>query len=272
MFKHKKSIAVIVSALAIATTGVATVSSAAFSKSADIKTVDDNSLGTNAICRSAISESKTGAIRCIPQRLASLISGVPLTSNYTPIYSHGATDVAAYQSAMNKIKGYHSTIYCPQNYRYAQETGTYFNGCDYGCVDKSMCSAYAIATARSIYDGIQMFPNEVKHNSRGVLWEEVTKVDVGNNSDLTEDEILLAIDAQLEMGKPALIQAKRNSDGALHWATVIGKSSSGGTVGSRYTIIDPWNGSQCSLGEMMYYKDGGTFVGYAILDQDVYTK
>lgn len=269
MFKHTKSIAVIVSALAIATTGVTTVSSAAFSKSADIKTVDDNSSETNAICRSAISESKTGAIRCIPQRLASLISGVALTSNYTPIYSHGATDVAAYQSAMNKIKGYHSTIYCPQDYRYAQKTDTYFGG----DADKWMCSAYAIATAKSIYDGKQWFPNDVACDTvNGAYWEEVTKVDVGDNPDLTEDEILLAIDAQLEMGKPALIQAKRNSDGGLHWAVVIGKSSSGGTVGSRYTIIDPWNGSQCSLGEMMYYRDGGTFVGYAILDQDVYTK
>lgn len=276
MFKHKKSIAAVLSALAITATGASTVSSAAFSKSTNVnniyETVDDNKSETNGMFRSAISQKRTGAVRYIPERLACLIAGIRTNSvTYEPIITT-ELDYRLFQKAMEKIKGYHATIYCPTKYRYAQNTGTYFNGCNYGCNDKSMCSAYAIATARSIYDGKQMLPNEVKHNSDGVLWSEVTEVDVGRNSDLTEDEILLAIDAQLEMGKPALIQAKRNSDGKVHWATVIGKSGSEGSAGDNYTIIDPWNGSQCSLGEMMYYKDGGTFVGYAILDEEVFVK
>lgn len=63
-----------------------------------------------------------------------------------------------------------------------------------------------------------------------------------------------------------LVRAKgKSADGkpSQHWATVIGKQD------GKYTIIDPYTGTQCPFEQMEIYKNGGASVlDYVILTNE----
>ena len=260
MIMFKKSFIAVLSAMAISATCMAATASAA---------VLDTDNNTNIVYTEA-AQSSMDEIRHIPQRLASLMSGVQLTSNYTPIYSGGATSVAAYQNAMNQIKGSHSNLYYHSDWCYSQKD----INADYSTSNPSWsCPTYALATALSIMNKARITPKSIADqdgtDGTGTKWNNHGAIVVTSDlaSGLTESEILLAIDAQLEMGRPAIIHVY-TIDAVQHWATVIGKDNTKTSVGEKYTIIDPANGTKCSLNQMAYY-NGSNIEGYAILSDTV---
>lgn len=196
-------------------------------------------------------------IRKIPQRLAAKMAGIDVGSTYEPIINN-QIDAAAYQNALNEIKGNHSIS---------------FDNDDCHLQATNECARYALATALSI--------NGVKRNGRriqpedidaGVTWGNygATRIVEGTDcSGLTENEILLAVDAQLTMGRPIIVQCRKNWTGlGQHWAVVVKKS------GSHYTVIDPAKTSSvdttCLLTDMEFYTDSIGLTGYVILSQNLY--
>lgn len=196
-------------------------------------------------------------VRKIPQRLAAKMAGINVGSTYEPIINN-QTDAAAYQNALSKIRGNHSVS---------------FSDDDCHIQAPSECARYALATALSI--------NGVKKNGRkiqpqdidaGVTWANYGATRVAQNRDcfdLTENEILLSVDAQLTMGRPVIVQCRKNwTDLGQHWAVVVAKS------GSQYTVIDPAKTSSkdttCFLTNMEYYTSSIGLTGYVILSENLY--
>lgn len=192
----------------------------------------------------------------IPQRLAAKLSGAALNSNYQP-----ASNYAGYDAAMKAITGSHANFTIPSGLKYKQAP--------------KQCARYALLVAWSIYKGkaasiSEIYVNEDDYATWGSAYGTATTVQSMSTipayqADVTENDILLAIDAQLQMGRPALIQVYNASIGDFHWATVIGKDNSKNTVGEKYTVADPATGTKVKLTNMAYYPNGGKIVGYAIL-------
>lgn len=197
--------------------------------------------------------------RKIPYLLAAKIAGLDVNSSYMPIIN-SATDSNAYSSAMQTIKGNHANLQVNSSYRYSQ------TGNNYGYNNAiSSCATYALATALSIHKNEMITPDEIvttsSTNGHNPNW-----VHHGAHSfTASEEDTMLAIDAQLQLGHPVLIHATGfSSDGVAseHWATVIGKNN------GEYTIIDPYYGDVRSLSNMQIYKNDGQIVGYAIISDN----
>lgn len=266
----KKSFVAVLSAMAISATGVAATASSAMSNDTD--TMCEYSVAyasaSNSFANFDYSESSINKVRKIPYRLACSWGGVAMTNTFEPIITN-ETDYRRYKSAMDRITGSHSDI----SYDDAKKKGFCFAqndaNADYATANRTAaCATYALATAKSIYTGVKHTPKSIHPNGTGVVWTNhgalaITKgVTYCNN--LTESEILLAIDAQLAMGRPAIIHIYKDAN-TQHWATVIGKDDSKSDIGEKYTIIDPWDGSKRILSDMTYYKSGTSINGYAIL-------
>lgn len=197
--------------------------------------------------------------RNIPYMLAAKRAGLNWTSSGSPIIN-SSSDFQAYQKQMNLIRTLNYTVPNSRNgnYYYSQ-TGSD----DYGYDNpKSSCATYALATALSIKNNTMIKPNEIVTNSssdgHGTNWSKHGAYAYS----ASEEETLLAIDAQLCLGNPVLIHATgKNSAGedSEHWATVVGKDN--GT----YKIIDPYYGDYRDLDDMQIYKNSGQIVGYAII-------
>lgn len=268
----KKSFIAVMSALAITATGMASTASAAFSDTANDNYAISYSANSNSLGNFDYSQSSLNKIRKIPQRLAAKWAGINVTGTYEPSIN-SAADYNAYQTAMNKITGNHTGI----SYWDAKNKGFCYSQSDttasYATANAtSACPTYALATALSIYTGVAHTPKSIHPNGTGLVWTEhdalaVTK-GVNYCSNLTESEILLAIDAQLAMGRPAIIHLYKNEN-IQHWATVIGKDNSKSDKGEKYTIIDPWDGSKRLLKEMTYYNSGTAINGYAIISDEL---
>lgn len=203
-------------------------------------------------------QSSEDEARHIPQRLAAKMSGATLNLNYQP-----TSNYMGYDAAMKAIQGTHSQLSAPVSYRYNQHT----EGC--------FCAKAALATALSIRDKKQWKPSDVKEDEYGLTWTEdgvksfVTKY----YSDLTKTEVLLAIDAQLQMGHPVLVQVRKDNGTnmdvlAQHWATVIAKTKTTGSYGERYKVIDPDTGTIVVMNQMAYYEPSNdNITGYAIVSE-----
>lgn len=189
-------------------------------------------------------------LKNIPNYLAAKMAGIGVNSNGNPIIN-SASDYANWQDALNRISGNHSNLYVNSKYKYTQ-TGSN----NYGFGDpQSACAAFAFATALSIKYNKTITPDDLSVRGSSLsyanetrlgsvhVYETTDKQYKGYEIEGTESDIFLAIDAQLQLGNPALIHVKTD-DGLEHWATVIGKKD------DVYTVIDPWDGRECSLDEM----------------------
>lgn len=263
----KKSFIAVMSALAITASGMATTASAAFSQA--------DSGNSNGIFAQA-EQTDMNKIRKIPYRLACSWAGIGVTSNYDPNITSGS-DYMKFQSAMNRITG--------SNIAFQTATGThdwYYwqNGYNYGYENASRsCATFAFATALSIYNKTSITPDKIATNSPtdgwGTVWGSrgATLITKGDYPDLTDNEIFLAIDAQLAMGRPAIIHVYTNANDQ-HYATVIAKDDTQTDVGKKYTIVDPAKSSgtgngkakECLLEDMAYYT-GNNIDGYVILSE-----
>ena len=196
-------------------------------------------------------------IRKIPQRLAAKMAGVNVGSTYEPIINN-QTDAAAYQKALNEITGNHSISFKTE---YCQNQG-----------DSGQCASYSIAIAKSIIEGKLIPQSEIGDNPDFATHGATRIWKTAANDGLTESEILLAIDAQLTMGRPAIVQCRKDSNYSskknAHWAVVVSKS------GSQYTIIDPITTKEgswtCSLSKMQWYNSSIGLTGYAIFSTELY--
>lgn len=197
-------------------------------------------------------------IRKIPQRLAAKKAGVEVSpATYEPRINN-PTDAAAYQRALNEIKGNHNI---PFKTDYCQNQG-----------NSRQCASYSIAIAKSIIAGKKIPQSEIGDNpdfaTNGAtrIWKTAA------NDGLTENEILLAVDAQLTMGRPAIVQCRKDgnyqSKENAHWAVVVEKT------GSQYKIIDPITTKEgawtCWLSEMQWYNSSIGLTGYAIFSEELY--
>lgn len=215
---------------------------------------------------STTNTASTAQLRYIPQLLAAKMAHLPTTST-GPVINSGA-DYQNYQNAMTTIKGNHSKMYCPPEYRYSQTGGN-----NYGKTDpRHSCAAFAFATALSMKYGQEITPREVNTTEEGymitkTLSSSVSEWRAGDKkgywiSASSEDETLLGIDAQLQLGNPVLIHVNgKNSanQDSEHWAVVTGK------INGKYSIIDPWDGTERSLENMEIYKRNGSIQDYVIL-------
>lgn len=273
----KKSFVAVMSALAITTTGMTSTASTIFANASEgndnsVTSVSLFSYSPNTLDTSfSYTEGNITKIRKLPVRTACVFAGVSMNSDYVPQYTSNM-DIYNYNQIMGKIQDKHETLSCKSEWRYSQ------TGNSYGYTNPTYsCPTYALATALSIYKGQTITPDRISSNSTtdgtGTKWLAHNSIaittDVPYCSDLTESEILLAIDTQLAQGRPALIKVTRNSDCLDHWATVIRKTSTTGNVGNRYTVIDPYYGNQCTLSNMVCYKDGAAITGYAILTDEI---
>ncbi len=178
------------------------------------------------------------------------------TEETTGIYSPNAASV----NGTNATNGTSYSIPYKSEYCYSQ-TGSN----NYGYTNAtSSCAAFALATAKSIYENKKITPDQIKTKSstNGYIssWADngATKYNCSNESDAYK-----GIDHQLAAGKPVLVHAtglNSKNQSSEHWATVVGKDSNG-----KYTIIDPWDGKEHPLSEMQIYKNSGKLVGYVTL-------
>ncbi len=194
-------------------------------------------------------------IENIPYSLAAKRAGLSVDSDGMPRIN-GSSDYNQFNAEMNKIRNVNKKISCKAEYRYSQ------TGNSYGYTNATTsCATYALATAVSIREGKAITPKDIVTESstsgHGTSWSSHDAYKVENCS---EQNVLLAVDAQLSLGNPVLIHAT-DSYGSGHWATVIGKDSNG-----EYTIIDPYYGEECKLSEMQIYKNqGGKLDQYVVV-------
>lgn len=214
----------------------------------------------SSLANSGRSTASDSQISKIPTLLAAKMAGLAVDSSNNPIINN-QTDSTNYQNAMRTIKGNHANLSYKSSYRYSQ-TGS--NSYGYSNPRQS-CATFALATALSIYNNRSITPDKIQTNSSsngtGTNWNAHGAFPVT----ASEADTLLAVDAQLQLGNPVLIHAVgKDSSGndSEHWATVIGKQN------GEYTIIDPWNGKECSLDEMQIYKNQGRLTGYVILSNE----
>ena len=208
-----------------------------------------------------LTQSTEAEARHIPQRLAAKLSGATLNlNNYQP-----TSNYAGYDAAMKAIQGTHSQLSAPTSYRYNQHTEGVF------------CARAALATALSIRDKKQWKPSDVDEDQFGLTWSEdgVKSFTTNYYSDLTKTEALLAIDAQLHLGHPVLVQVRKNNGTSMgvmdqHWATVIAKTKTTGSYGERYKVIDPDTGTIVVMNQMAYYEPSNdNITGYAIVSESL---
>lgn len=215
-----------------------------FSKSSDELTgiYSINSVATTSI---TITEDN---VHKLPTLIAAKRAGISVDSNGSPII-HNNNENKAFYSEMDKIENVTKNIYCKPGYKYSQTTN------DYGVTNpKGNCARFALATAKSIKYGGTYTPDKIKMGSNGVNWSSNGAI----RKYCDKEEALLAINAQLSLGNPALIYVK-SSEGQ-HWATVTGRNANGS-----YTIIDPWDGTTRDLTEMEHYTNENDIAGYAII-------
>lgn len=222
-----------------------------------------------AYVSSTTNTASTDQLRYIPQLLAAKMAHLPTTST-GPVINSGA-DYQNYQNAMATIKGNHSKMYCPTAYRYSQTGGN-----SYGLTDpEHSCAAFAFATALSMKYGQKITPREVNTTAEGAIITEtlsssVSEWSAGDKKGYwitasTEDEALLGIDVQLQLGNPVLIHTDGYNSkwqGSQHWAVVTGKQN------GKYSIIDPYDGTERSLENMEIYKRNGSILDYVILSDE----
>ncbi len=158
----------------------------------------------------------------------------------------------AFSNQLSIIQNVSVDINCPTAYRYSQTANSY--GFTF---PKERCAAYALATAKSIINKKTITPKD--------LITDDGKIDSWLANDAfrlytTAEKSYLAINAQLSMGKPALIYVKNPSNGREHWGTVVAR------VNGIYWLIDPWEGKRVQISDMQIFKEGGASVsGYAIV-------
>lgn len=221
-----------------------------------------------AYVSSTTNTASTGQLRYIPQLLAAKMAHLPTTST-GPVINSGA-DYQNYQNAMATIKGDHSKMYCPSEYRYSQKGGN-----SYGLTDpEHSCAAFAFATALSMKYGRKITPADVDTTKEGYMLTEtlsssVSEWSAGDKkgywiSASSESETLLGIDAQLQLGNPVLIHVVKDPQNSYeqHWAVVTGKQN------GKYTIIDPYDGTERSLENMEIYRKGASIQDYVILSDE----
>lgn len=202
--------------------------------------------------------STTTRLKQIPNYLAAKMAGLNVNANGSPMID-SSSEYLAWQSALNTIKGDHANLSYKSEYCYNQNRDNYTGN------PKKSCAAYAFATALSIKYGQKITPDDVKANANGEIDEPKYEYDssilvwkagdkVGYRIGGEESDILFAIDAQLQLGNPALIHVVDKTTKDQHWATVIGKEN------GEYTIIDPWNGKQRPLSQMEIYCNGNSYI------------
>lgn len=221
-----------------------------------------------AYVSSTTNTASTYQLKYIPNLLAAKMAHLS-TTNTGPIIN-SAAEYQSYQNAMVTIKGNHSKMYCPSSYRYSQTGGN-----SYGKTDpEHSCAAFAFATALSMKYGQKITPREVNTTEEGymktkTLSSSVSEWSAGDKkgywiSSSSEDETLLGIDAQLQLGNPVLIHVVKDpqNPASQHWAVVTGKQN------GKYSIIDPWDGTERSLENMEIYCKGGSIQDYVILSDE----
>lgn len=154
------------------------------------------------------------------------------------------------------------------------------SGSIYGLSDpQNACVAFAFAIALSIKNGRQITPEDVKTDGINSIVEDQSeteiktwKTKVGEEGyriiDSVGERTLEGIDAQLQLGNPAVLHLKREGSSEQHWVTVIGKQN------GEYTVIDPYDGAAKSLSSLRIMrkdeegKDKGIISDYAIVSDE----
>lgn len=149
--------------------------------------------------------------KLIPRFLAAKLAHLNYDTNTGSPSINSGYDAQAYQAAWNTIKGDHSKLSYKAEYRYNQNV----SGSAYGLTSpQSACAAFAFATALSVKENRKITPDKVKTDGVNEIKQDV----LGNgyykwNSDegsayritASEEDCLLAVDAQLQLGNPAVI-------------------------------------------------------------------
>lgn len=217
-----------------------------FSKSPDEVT---GIYSINSIAATSITITESNVYK-LPTLLAAKRAGISVDYDGSPLI-HNENEYKAFNSEMDKIENVTKSIYCKPSYKYSQTTD------DYGVPNPTgNCARFALATAKSIKYGETYTPDTIIMNSSGVDWNSNGAI----RRYCDKDEALLAINAQLSLGNPALIYVK-SSEGQ-HWATVTGRNANGS-----YMIIDPWDGTTRDLTEMEHYTSENDIAGYAIISK-----
>lgn len=126
-------------------------------------------------------------------------------------------------------------------YRTTESTQTYFPD----LISKSVNSASSINAAS---------PND----GTNTKWENHGATRITAN----EEDALLAVDAQLQLGNPAIVRLYSPLTDQ-HWVTIIGKKD------NDYTIIDPYDGKEKLLSNNIHYKENdGYITDYVILSNE----
>lgn len=196
----------------------------------------------NSVSATSITITENNVYK-LPTLLAAKRAGISVDYDGSPIINNN-NEYKAFNSEMDKIKNVKKSIYCDSKYKYSQGNDIY------------NCAKYALATAKSIKYGGTNTPSTIKMGSNGVDWNSNGAI----RRYCGKDEALLAINAQLSLGNPALIYV--NSSEGQHWATVTGRSENGS-----YTIIDPWDGTSRNLTDMEHYTSEDDIAGYAIISK-----
>ena len=171
------------------------------------------------------------------------------------IYSKTASSAAKLSGVKAKAnnKNY-PNLPVRDEWKYAQSKNSY------GYTNaKSSCATYALATALSIRDSRTITPDQIETTSKTNGHNPKFSNYGAKTYNASRTEALAHIDQQLASGKPALIHTSgkdASGNNSEHWATVIGKNN------GNYTIIDPWDGKQKDLSQMVIYKNGGSIIGY----------
>lgn len=228
---------------------------------------------TGVAASSSVSYATTNAQKkIIPSLLAAKMAGITTTySDGSPLLKTWA-DQNAFANAKKIINGDHANLTYKKEYCYVQNV----SGSAYGLSDpQHACAAFAFATALSIKNGRMITPADVKTDGINIISEvslgddvREWRTTVGETgyriADSEGAETLEGINAQLQLGNPAIVHVSgnKNSDGTTrqHWVTVIGKK------GNDYTVIDPWDGQKKSLQSVIDYH--GSVKDYAIISDE----
>lgn len=215
-------------------------------------------------------------IERIPKYLVAKMVGLSTHSDGSPIIN-STSDYNVYVNAYRTMRGDHAKLYYKSEYCYSQ------NGESYGNPNpKQSCGTFAFATALSIKYNKKITPDQIVisetkgyvidhwkgDDDRVVEWKWKDGNSIKTAYRIYESrgaDTFEGIDAQLQLGNPVLIHTSgKNAAGVAseHWATVIGKQN------GKYTIIDPWDGSERSLEDMEIYKNGGSVLDYTILTNE----
>lgn len=198
----------------------------------------------------------------IPYFLAAKMAGLNFNHDTGSPSINSAYEYQAYQRAWDTIKGDHRKLSYKSEYCYAQNGSN-----NYGYSNAGVsCPTFALATALSIKEGKQITPDQIETNSKtdgtNTQWDKHGATRIA----ASEEDCLLAVDAQLQLGNPALIHINgknvANDSSDQHWVTVIGKKD------NDYIIIDPYNGKEKMLSAELTYKNGGTIADYVILSNE----